>query len=85
MQPSAVVHSIDVVLDRTDQTILSESLNGTFHLPLFLSNLSSPTQYLLPSHFRKCSTPNKGHTGCHICTCPPFSAEFSLIQMTPIS
>jgi hypothetical protein len=28
MPPSPVVHSIDVVLDRTDQTLLNESISG---------------------------------------------------------
>jgi len=28
MPPSSVIHSIDLSLDRTDQTLLTDSLNG---------------------------------------------------------
>ena len=37
MPPSLVIHSLDIVVDRTDQALLTDSLSGILSLELQIS------------------------------------------------
>ena len=79
MPPSPVIHSIDLSLDRTDQSLLTDSLNGTTLLLTVSNSFSGPTQYILPSSLRKRSTLDTRRPRHHIRMHPPTLLFFPLL------